>query len=65
MVASGGHGFEVVRGDYPYASALHLFEEGAGFDCAHEEDNFYRLNVGPGGNHIDGDGDAGVVTVAE
>ena len=32
---------------------------------AHEEDDLERLDVGAGGDHVDGDGDARVVAVAE
>ena len=64
-VASGVTALQIVRLDDAHAAALHLLEEGAGFDRAHEEDDLDRLDVGAGGDHVHGDGDAGVVAVAE
>ena len=61
----GGDGLEVVGRDHAHAAAFHLLEEAARFDGAHEEDDFDRLDVGAGGDHVDGDGDARVVAVAE
>src|SRR5439155_4717772 len=40
-------------------------EEAPGLDRAHEEDHFQRFDVGAGGDHIHGDGDAREVAVAE
>ncbi len=58
-LASGVTALEVVGLDDAHAAAFHLLEEGAGFDGAHEEDDFQRLDVGAGGDHVHGDGDAG------
>ncbi len=60
-----GDGFQIVGFDNSHAASFHLFEEGAGFDGAHEDDDFHRFDVGAGGDHIHGDGDARVVAVAE
>jgi hypothetical protein len=35
------------------------------FTAAHEDDDFHRLDVGAGGDHVHGDGHAGVVAGAE
>ena len=61
----GRDGLEVVRLDDADAAALHLLEVVAGFDRAHEQHDFQRLDVGAGGDHVHGDGDARVVAVAE
>ena len=61
----GRDGLQIVRLDDADAPALHLFEEGAGFDRAHEDDDLDRLDVGAGGDHVHGDGDAGMVAVAK
>ncbi len=61
----GRDGFQIIRLDDANTSALHLLEEGAGFDRAHEYDNLDRLDVGAGGDHVHGDGDAGMITVAK
>ena len=44
---------------------LHLLEEAAAAHVAHEEHHLYWLDVGAGGNHVNGDDDAGVIAVAE
>ena len=64
-VASGVTAWKSVVVDDPHAAALHLLEVGAALDRAHEEDALERLHVGAGGDHVDGDGDARVVGVAE
>ncbi len=70
VVGLGGLGagrdfFEVVHVQRAGAAAFHLLEVVAAFDVAHEEQAFERLDVGAGGDHVDGDGDARVVFVAE
>ena len=60
-----GDRLQVVGLDDPHAAALHLLEEGAGFDRAHEHDDLHRLDVGAGGDHVHGDGDAREMAVAE
>ena len=55
----GRDALEVVGLDHADAPALHLLEEGAGFDGAHEEDDFDRLDIGAGSDHVHGDGNAG------
>lgn len=47
------------------AASFHLFEVAARFDVAHEEEAFEGFDIGAGGNHVDGDCDAGVVFVAK
>ena len=47
------------------AAALHLLEEVAALDRAHEHHDLQRLDVGAGGDHVHGDDDARVVAVAE
>ena len=37
----------------------------AAADGTHEEDNFQWADIGTGSNHVHGDGDAGIVAVAE
>src|SRR5262249_31585763 len=49
----------------PHAPALHLLEEAARFDRAHEENNFQRLDVGAGGDHVNRDGNARVIAVSK
>ena len=61
----GRDGFQIVRLDDADAPALHLLEEGAGFDRAHEDDDLDGLDVGAGGDHVHRDGDAGMVAVAK
>ena len=48
-----------------HAPAFHLLEEAAAFHRAHEDDDFHRLDVGAGGDHVHGDGHARVVAGAE
>ena len=43
----------------------HLLEEVFRRDAAHEEDKLQRLDVGAGGDHVHGDGDARIVAVAK
>ena len=49
----------------PHAPALHLLEEAARLYRTHEENNLQRLNVGAGGDHVNGDGNARVVAIAK
>ena len=65
VVAVRGDVPQFRRGDGARAAALHLFEHGAALDGAHEEDDFERFNVGSGGDHVHGDGDARIVGSAE
>ncbi len=51
--------------NHPRAAALHLLEEIPAAHGAHEEDDFQRPDVGAGGDHVHGDGDARIVAVAE
>ena len=60
-----GDCLEVVVLDDPHAPALHLLEERAGLYAAHEDHDLHRLDVGAGGDHVDGDSDAREVAVAE
>jgi len=57
----GGDGLEVGVGDDADAPPLHLLEERAALDAAHEEHDFQRLDVRAGGDHVHGDDNAGVV----
>ena len=52
---------EIVRTPRPFI----LLEEAAAAHVAHEEHDLDRLDVGAGGDHVDGYDDAGVVAVAE
>jgi hypothetical protein len=54
----GRDALQVVGLDDAHAAAFHLLEEGARLDGAHEHDHFHRLDVGAGGDHVHGDGDA-------
>ena len=65
VVGVGRDRLEVGGVDDAHATALHLLEEVAALDRAHEHDDFQRLDVGAGGDHVDGDDDARVVGVAE
>ncbi len=47
------------------AAAHHLGKEDAGFDWAQEDDVFEIGNVDAGGEHVDGDDDAGRGAIAE
>src|SRR5262249_8336606 len=49
----------------PHAPTLHLLKEATRFYRTHEEDNLQRFNVGAGGNHVNRDGNAGVVAIAK
>ena len=62
---AGVHAAQVVGVDDAHAAALHLLEEAAALHAAHEDDDLHRLDVGAGGDHVHGDGDARVVAVAE
>ena len=64
-VRVGRDGLEVVWVDDAHAAALHLLEEVAAPDRAHEQHALERLHVGAGGDHVDGHGDARVVAGAE
>ena len=59
--ASGRHGLQVGRRDHPRAPALHLLEVDLRLHVAHEDQALQRLDVGAGGDHVHGDGDARVV----
>ena len=60
-----GDGLEIVGVDGTDAATLHLLEVHAALDGAHEQDDLDRLDVGSGGDHVDGDDDARVEAVAE
>ena len=47
------------------AAPFHLLEIIAAFDITHKQQAFKRADIGSRGNHIDGNGDARVVIVAE
>ena len=67
-LATGGGGrdfLEIVMVKRAGAAALHLLEIVAALHVAHEEQAFERLDVGAGGDHVHGHGDARVVVVAE
>ena len=64
-VLAGVHAAQVVVLDHAHAAALHLLEEAAALHAAHEDDDLHRLDVGAGGDHVHGDGDARVVAGAE
>ncbi len=64
-VLAGVHRAQVGAFDDAHAPALHLLEEAAAFDAAQEDDDLDRLDVGAGGDHVHGDGDARVVAAAE
>ena len=49
---------QFVEADDAGAAAFHLFVVGLAFDIAHEHDAFQGFDVGAGGDHVDGDGDA-------
>ena len=59
------HRVEVGARDGADAAPLHLLEEVAAADVAHEEHHLHRLDVGAGGDHVHGDHDARVEAVAE
>ena len=54
-----------VEVDHPHAPSLHLLEVSGALDVPHEQQAFERLHVRAGGDHVHGDGDPGVVAVAE
>ena len=56
---------QIVGGDDADAAAFHLLEVIQAAHVAHEEDDFERADVGAGGDHVHGDGDAGIVGGAE
>ena len=60
-----GDDAQVVGADHPRPAPDHLLEEHARLDRAQEEQHLQRLDVGAGGDHVHGDGDARVVGVAE
>ena len=47
-----------VEREHAGAAAFHLLEVDAAADVAQEEQAFQRLDVGAGGDHVHGDGDA-------
>ena len=61
----GGDLLEVVVIEGAGAAALHLLEIVPAPHVAHEQQAFERLDVGAGGHHVHGHGDARVVVVAE
>ena len=61
----GRHALQRVGIDHANAPAFHLLEIARRFDVPHEEKAFQRLNVGARGDHIDRNGDAWVVGIAE
>jgi hypothetical protein len=65
VMAVRGHVPQFRRGESARAAPLHLFEHGATLHRPHEEDNFQRLDVCAGGDHIHGNGNARVEGSAE
>src|SRR5690554_1116838 len=61
----GGHLLQAVLVQGAGAAAFHLLEVVAAFHVAHEQQAFQRFDVGAGGDHVHGNGDARVVVVAE
>ena len=57
VVRVRGDGLEVAPRNRASAAALHLLEVLRGADVAHEEHALQRLDVGAGGDHVDGDRD--------
>ncbi len=53
-----GDGLQIGGREDARATAFHLLEKRPAADIAHEEEDFERLDVGAGGNHVDRDGDA-------
>lgn len=49
---------QFIAADDAGAAAFHLFVVGLAFDIAHEHDAFQGPDIGAGGDHVDGDGDA-------
>ena len=64
-VRAGRHSLKIGIADDARAPADHLLEVGGRLDAPHEQQNLNRLDVGAGGDHVDRDGDAGEVAVAE
>ncbi len=56
---------EMIIADEISIADRNLLEEVPAANGAHEEDNFHRLDVGSGGDHIDCDRDAEIVAVME
>ena len=61
----GRHGLQVGGVAHAHAPAFHLLKEVAAFHGAHEHHNFHRFDVGAGGDHVHGDGNARKVAVAK
>src|SRR6266849_8764185 len=59
------YGAEIIGPDDAGAAAFHLLEEVAALHGAKEEDAFDASNVGAGGDHVYGDGNAGIIAVSE
>ena len=59
------HLAQLLGRDRARAPALHLLEILRRLDVAQEDQRLDRLHVGAGGDHVDGDGDARIVVVAE
>ena len=57
--------FQVVPIQRARATAFHLLEIVAAFHIAHEQQALQRLDVGAGGDHVHGDGNARVILIAE
>ena len=51
--------------NHPATPALHLLEVPQRADIPHEDQAFERLDVGPRGDHVDRDSDAGKIRVAK
>ena len=52
------HGLQIGGREHARAAAFHLLEVGAAAGVAQEQEAFERLDVGAGGDHVHGDGDA-------
>ncbi len=63
----GGRGdfFQAVQIQGAGATTFHLLEVVAAAHVAHEQQAFQRFNVGAGGDHVHGDGDARIIGVPE
>ena len=57
--------FHLGVGHDAHAATFHLLEEILRRDAAHEEDDLQRLDVGAGGDHVHGNGDAREVAIAK
>ena len=64
-VGVGRHLAQLLGRDRARAPALHLLEILRRLHVAQEDQRLDRLHVGAGGDHVDGDGDARIVVVAE